>query len=200
MQRTATIDYYGRKATLTANATLHAIGKQPPYFSLTGNVTIPRHQDWEEGGCIHDRILAQWPDLADVAALHLSDMDGVPMSAEANGWYWLAGYLGVARTFTNQVNRHGEHLPDYSEYTSATAEYLRDTPLAIFARHIRTTEDAASALASSIVRATVRGLDDPDALYAEWGRRCNDMRPRWAREAHAAIDRHGLTISPATRL
>jgi hypothetical protein len=195
MQRTTTIDYYGKPAKLTADATLHAIGEQRPYFSLTGEVQIPRRRDCEECGCIHERILATWPDLADVAALHLSDIDGVPMSAEADGWYWLAGYLGVARTFTGRTNRHGEPLPDSTEYTSATAEYLTDTPLAIFARHIRTTEDEASRLASRIVRATVRGLDDPDALYEAWARECESMRPRWKAEADAAIAHHGLTVT-----
>lgn len=195
MQRKTTIDYYGKRATLTANIELHAIGEQAPYFSLTGEVQIPRRRDCEACGCIHEDILAAWPDLADVAALHLSDVDGVPMHAEANGWYWLAGYLGVARTFTNRTNRNGDPLPDRTEYTSATAEFLRDTPLAIFARHIRTSEDEASRLASRIVRATVRGLDDPHGLYAAWARECESMIPRWKSEADAAIAHHGLTVT-----
>jgi hypothetical protein len=38
-------------------------------------------------GCLHDEALAAFPELAPIVAVHLSDVDGVPMHAEANGRY-----------------------------------------------------------------------------------------------------------------
>lgn len=64
----------------------HIRGNGAPYFSLTLEAT-------DEGGCNHEKLTAEWPELADLAALHLSDIDGVPMHAEGNGWYFLAGAL-----------------------------------------------------------------------------------------------------------
>jgi hypothetical protein len=69
---------------------LHKLpGNARAYFSLTGMV-YERGRD-VAGGCIHDELLAAWPDLAALAALHLSDDDGVPMHALENGWYWAGG-------------------------------------------------------------------------------------------------------------
>lgn len=76
------------------------------------------------------------------------------------------------------------------EYT-----YDKPDPLAVFARHIRTSRDDASRVASRIIRASVCGLDDPDALYAAWVRECDGMRARWAQEAEAAIEKYGLTVT-----
>ena len=43
------------------------------------------------GGADHDTILAVAPELAPIVAAHLADPDGVPMHAEANGWYFYSG-------------------------------------------------------------------------------------------------------------
>jgi hypothetical protein len=67
------------------------------YFSVTGEISTERERakrDFQSGGCIHDEILKAFPQLAPLVALHLSNLDGVPMHAEANGFYWLAGNLG----------------------------------------------------------------------------------------------------------
>jgi hypothetical protein len=60
-----------------------AVKKQTRYFSIT-----------VAGAPQHELVLKLWPDLAPLVALHLSDVDGAPHSAEANGWYWLAGACG----------------------------------------------------------------------------------------------------------
>lgn len=39
------------------------------------------------GGCMHDKVLEYFPEMADIVALHLSDIDGMPMYAVENGWY-----------------------------------------------------------------------------------------------------------------
>lgn len=171
--RQATIDYGGRRAALTAFGGLHYIrGNTAPYFTLTGEVYIAGRHDIEEGGCLHERLIDEWPELGPLAEIHGASMDGAPMYAEENGWFWLAGYLGVVTT------------------------YIRDSDdcLGAFARHIRVTRDEASRIASSIVLACVEGLDNAEALREEWGQRCESMRPRWATEAQNLVDAYGLHV------
>jgi len=72
----------------------HIKGNHAPYFSLTyweHRKGFPNQ--CQSGGAGHERILEYYPQFADLAALHLSDIDGVPMHAESNGWYNLAGAL-----------------------------------------------------------------------------------------------------------
>lgn len=82
--------------SLTAFGGLHYIkGNTSPYFSLTG-------EERENGrvvscGCMHEPLLDKWPELADLAALHLSDLNGVPMYAVENGWYFYGGTKWQAR-------------------------------------------------------------------------------------------------------
>jgi hypothetical protein len=67
------------------------------YFSVNGEISTPHERskgDAQVGGCIHEELLKAFPQLAPLVALRLSDLDGVPMHAEANGFYWLAGNLG----------------------------------------------------------------------------------------------------------
>ena len=72
-------------------------GNKSPYFSITADIWIAtqsgrkdrRYHESIAGGCCHGAILAANKTYADIIALHLSDIDGVPMSAYANGYYYL---------------------------------------------------------------------------------------------------------------
>jgi hypothetical protein len=78
----------------------HIVGNSAPHFHVTGSI-------WEErsgmrgstrakrnpdnpdiSGMVHEEALAAFPELADLIALHLSDMDGTPMHALANSRYF----------------------------------------------------------------------------------------------------------------
>jgi hypothetical protein len=83
-----------------ANVGLRKIGEQVAYWSATGEVYEARKnargvtrraqgRDIDSGGMIHDVILRLFPKLGPIVALHLSDINGVPMHAVANGRYWL---------------------------------------------------------------------------------------------------------------
>lgn len=85
---------------IEATAILHKIGNQKPYFSLTGRVVEKGRESYS--GAIHDEILKAFPQLADIAALHLSDIDGKPMHSFENGKYW-AG-------FTKWEEANSKHL------------------------------------------------------------------------------------------
>jgi hypothetical protein len=74
-------------------------GTLSPGFSLTGEIYEARSnasgatrqrmgRDIDVGGQIHDELIRAFPQLAPLAALHLSDPNGVPMHADANGWYF----------------------------------------------------------------------------------------------------------------
>lgn len=73
-----------------------------PSFSATGEL-YEKRGTWSgaaaqrngrepaTSGCIHEEILRAFPHLESFVALHLSDPSGLPMHAEANGWYWYCG-------------------------------------------------------------------------------------------------------------
>ena len=72
-------------------------GNKSPYFSITADIWIAtqsgkkdrRYHEPIAWGCCHDAILAANKTYADIIALHLSDIDGVPMYAFDNGYYYL---------------------------------------------------------------------------------------------------------------
>lgn len=84
---------------LVADSKLHLLGGNArPHFSVTGELwkTEGAYRRGNESGlltcgAIHDEILAGFPELAPVVAVHLADDDGVPMHAVANGWYFYSG-------------------------------------------------------------------------------------------------------------
>ena len=156
-------------------------GNTAPYFSLT----YTQHRKGFPnqccaGGAGHDRILELFPQYADLATLHLSSIDGVPMHAEANGWYWLTGAMG--NPFGERYhggNSEGHYGGSYRKPTEAEC-------LDVFARHCRITTDEAAT-----IRERVRWAAEPRAT---WGRIVDEMRPRWAAEAAATIERHHLRV------
>lgn len=82
---------YGRAAKLTATFKLYSLGSQAPYFSITAEVRNPWQQDIVAGGCLHEDIARVFPKVRPFLPLHLSDADGAPMHAKANGWYHAGG-------------------------------------------------------------------------------------------------------------
>lgn len=79
---------------LTVEGGLHYLkGNATPYFSLTCWAHERHGQRWINSfaGCCHDEILRHFPRFADLAALHMSDIDGAPMHTLENGFYHLGG-------------------------------------------------------------------------------------------------------------
>lgn len=122
-------------------------GNTAPYFSLTYTEHRQGFPGQEgSGGCNPELILQHFSQFADLAALHLSDMDGVPMHAEANGWYQLAGALGGFGEKYHAGNQKGNYPLPVSRLDPAnphiTTEYRYPTGqecLTQFARHCRVT-------------------------------------------------------------
>lgn len=176
-----------------AHGGLHMIrGNGKPHFSLTGEF-YPAGQRGESGavfGCCHDEILSIWPELKPLADLHLSDIDGVPMHASANAFYWLAGASPKLR---NVVPYHGGNsTPARDEEACAF----------ILASHLRISLDDANALALAAEVEYMKcpqyrrvyergGIDEAKAVAEAF---VEAQRPRWKQEAERCIRDLNLVI------
>ena len=82
----------GQKHRIKVRAELHQLGMNPkPHFSVTGEIERQaKNNRWvfESGGCIHEEILKQLPELKPLVLVHLADENGVPMHAYENAGYW----------------------------------------------------------------------------------------------------------------
>lgn len=151
---------------IEATAILHKIDNKKPYFSLTGRVV----QNGRESvsGAIHDEILEAFPELEDLAALHLSDIDGKPMNSFENGKYW-AG-------FTKWEEGNSKHLSQLWRISQDDAAGLL--------------YDALNAQSQDIEVETGEIVLE-ETLLKEFHDR---QLPRWQKEADAAIKKYKLTI------
>jgi len=151
------------KNYIEATAILHKIGNKKPYFSLTGRIVEKGRES--VSGAIHKEILAAFPQLADIAALHLSDIDGVPMHSFENGKYW-AG-------FTKWEEGNSKHLADLWRINQ---------------------DDAAGLLHDTLMAKLWQDSDGdtlPETLLKEFH---NNQIERWKQEADAAIKKHTLEL------
>ncbi len=55
-------------------------------FAITGSVRVPKQRDIAAGGCIHEEVIAAFPELAPLVKWHLCSSDG-PMHGIANTIY-----------------------------------------------------------------------------------------------------------------
>ena len=161
-------------------------GNRLPHFSITATGYENGRDTF--GGCCHEIIAERLPALADVIALHLSDMDGSPMHTDANGWYWFAGALGGLTERYHGGNSKGHHGGEYRNPTP-------DECLEIFARHVRITPALADELRRSFERDlspsgySAREIDSARARFRAW---IDAQRPRWKSEADALIEAYGF--------
>jgi len=146
-----------------AKAVLHRIGNQKPYFSLTGRVV----KDGREvtSGAIHEEILEAFPEIEDIAKLHLSDIEGKPMHSFENGKYW-AG-------FTRWEEANSKHL----------------------ASLWRISENRARGLMHDALMAQLWQDGDSDTLPETLFKDFHDRQlPRWKQEADNVIKKYNLEL------
>jgi len=147
-----------------ANLTLHKIGNQLPYFSLTGRAVVDGIEAYS--GAIHEEILAAFPELEDAAAMHLSDINGQPIHSFDNGKYW-AG-------FTKWQNPNAKALAKLWRIGEKRAEGLLFDALALQSQEIQ--EDTGEFIHSA-------------TLLKEFHDR---QLPRWKQEAEHIIKKYNL--------
>ncbi len=177
-------DDYGRKVRgiLKVYGGLHMMsGNHAPYFTITTDVHQSGypHRSWS-GGADHETILHYWPKFADLVALHLSDIDGVPMHVAANGWYDLAGALGGA----------GEQYHRGNSETYGRLDVSRAGCLELFAKHFRITIEAASAIHDEFEINRLEG----DVAKVRVAEIADGLRPMWKQQAADCITRHNLRM------
>ncbi len=184
MKRSKIIDCHGKPHILTIKADLvHLKGNARPYFSITGVLTDAASKREVMWGRFDDDIIAAWPDLAPLVALSGSTDDGIPMHAEANGWYWLAGAAGGL-----QQQFHGGNSNPPRD---------REQCIAILADHVRVSVEQARALVEQVknmASAWSPREDGVKAARAMFGKWVDAQGPRWAEEAKAAIEDFSLTV------
>lgn len=194
-------DGYKVPRTLRVEGGLHYIkGNSAPYFSLT--YTAHRkgfpNQCWS-GGAGHELILKHFPKFADIAALHLSDIDGAPMHDSANAWYYLSAALGGMgeRYHAGNSARHFPVEPpaDKPWQNTVYRKPTQDECVSLFARQLRITDDEARAFIAGlgIPKGNVTAAYAPHAK-AEVTKLVESLRPRWKAEADACIAKHGLKV------
>lgn len=153
----------------------HIKGNPAPYFSVTAAGYTNGREDF--GGACHALILQHFPALADIVALHLSDINGAPMHASGNGYYWLAGIVDMGERY------HGGS----GEFGKSAKECAR-----IAAEHFRTTEQQVIALAGETNK--VYKARGSSAARRHVERYTDAQRPRWKAEADAVIRRYKLGV------
>lgn len=112
-----------KRSSRTANGDhITVTAKLRPYFSVTGEIIERGRRTVSRAGCLHDEILAVWPDLAPVVLVHLSDRDGTPMHAHANALYFmgLAGYQDA-----RDLDALARHLRVSRERAEEIESYVR---------------------------------------------------------------------------
>lgn len=153
---------------------LHYIkGNSAPYFSIT-----------TENGAAHDTILATFPEFADLVALHLSDIDGVPSHAAENGFY----HLGGCTEFRPGHLFHNADRAPYGPNFKHAADLLRITEDEARKLQSDTFGDSYSESAGFLSKTAEAAAK---ARLAAW---CETQKPRWKAEAEAAIAHHNLRV------
>jgi hypothetical protein len=104
---------------------VHRDGNSNAYFSITGEVERrAKNNRWvfETGGCIHEEIIEQLPQLKPLCDIHLSDENGVPMYAYENAGYW----AGQSKYQTLDIFTLAKHLRISTQQALEMLEYIAD--------------------------------------------------------------------------
>lgn len=142
-------------------------------FSLTGEV-YDRHGTWsgkarwrndrepDSCGQVTEEIARAFPRLEPFARMHLSDLDGVPMHADANARYFLSG--------ESERYERKHYGAEYAERNGSGYERA--------CRTLRVSEIPAGALG-----ALQPDYREPGEAWVTW---FEGLRAQWAEEARAA--------------
>lgn len=172
---------------------LHYIyGNSSPHFAIGAEEGKLGARDCDACGCLHEEIEKRWPGrFSDLIALHLSDIDGAPMHAAENGWYYLTGTDPLFFSERYYLKKNDKDDPENAR--RALGEHLRVSPEEVAA--ILNTVRAAMAPALALHEHRMIPWSDVRAAGKEAFRALVEaMRPRWKAEADACRARHGLRV------
>ena len=184
-------------------------GNARPYFSTTA--TVRWRGGAESGGCCHGDILRVCPALAPLVALHLSDDEGAPMHAEANGFFYLMGAIGYPLEHGPRDNAEKcrEYFASHMRLHPVEAESIYAKFLPFVEKYNRGRAERAAQWAaeygppvkpardwSNEAQFILRDSALVATMHAEFAPIVAGMRPRWQREALAGLAM--LTTKPVT--
>lgn len=94
-------------------------------FHCTGDVyeiAPDGRKVWSSGGCCHDMILKRFPEFKCFVDLHLSNCEGTPMYAVANGFYFLRNgkrdaLMNLLRISADEYDFISRHTCDETHFT-----------------------------------------------------------------------------------
>lgn len=152
-----------------------------PGFSVTGELWESRSnasgrarkrlgREADSGGQIVAEMWRAAPELAELFTAHLADPDGVPMHAEANGWYF---YSGAARRYEESrpesyYNREG--LSDHERAARALSIPPEDLEAGLdreaFARFVQELRVTTWHAQAEAARVTLDRMVDGDGVEA----------------------------------
>lgn len=187
----ATKDYAenGRRERIVVTGGVHYIkGNSAPYFSLTceyGTASEFARGD-TSGGAAHEEIAKHFGDrFTDLAALHLSDIDGVPMYALENGFFRFyddGGSYGTRPTWAKRQAMIAEHF-------RISESDVETVLLPLMGEHY----SIHAGVFTNVEQKQYWGVGCPaaKARLADW---IETQRPRWKAEADACIAKHSLKV------
>jgi len=148
-------------------------------FSVTGETK-------NSCGCIHDEILESRPDLKFLINLHLSDLDGVPMHAEENGFYWLAKAAGIEMLYEPEQSPEIclKQFCDHCRIDELVAKIIIDRVKEkfLYGKNLVATSELVSACTEQS-----RHKSGVEVARKEWFKICKGMHPRWKSEAELGL-------------
>jgi len=203
----------GRTKRIVVHGGLHMLkGNSKPYFGITADIDVKTVKGgWaeESGGCLHNEIEKHFPGrFTDMIAMHMSDIEGLPMHAFANGWYWLAaaveGHHGERYHAGNSKMQHWKDDGEFDGYREPTSEEC----LQILAKHLRITVDEARKLTEIRIESVddeihiglsveeIHELEKQAKTRAklEFASFVDSQRDRFMAEAKACTEKHGLVV------
>jgi hypothetical protein len=170
--------------TPEGNSLLVTLSTERDRFSVTGQLS--REGDMIYGGAMHEEILQILPELKPVIDLHLSELDGTPMLAFENGFYWLSKVIGILTTYSPEQDA--------------------ETCFCFFLQHMRISEPEAYEIFGQVTNAYLEGRaqvalskdvsvtcqTERTAQGIAWARACfssivERQRPRWKNEAERIL-------------
>jgi len=150
---------------------LEVVIRTDKYFSVTGNVYKDKAAFTNGNdnaitccGCIHDIILDAFPELQHLVDLHLSDLNGMPMHALDNGWYYYQIMRGVAKYHTKEKG-------DWAKYYK------------VLRQHLRVSEYGLNKMIESWEKA-----DTEESKKIAFTVSLNGLQRKWRRQAETALE------------
>lgn len=166
-------------------------GNAKPYFSITASEFNSMGREIA-GGQQHELVENLWPGkYSDLIALHCSDIDGAPMYAFENGWYWAKeGKPEVVQ----RLLRCSDVELDLAMGYALAWRFASDARIAMIAKKAERDTDMTAHGESPIPdTANVPAMEAASrAAFRSFSALVDGMRPRWKAEAEAAMAKHGL--------